>query len=65
MEPSLPHCLVLFSFGAFPLVLMLIVSAIIGMVNPTDGTQEKRLFPYGLSFLFKDYGLWIHFLTFL
>lgn len=63
MEQYLPHCMVLYFFGSFPLFLMLMVSAVVGMVNPIDGIQENRSSPYGLPFLSKDHGFWIHFLA--
>lgn len=52
-------------FGSFPLFLMLMVSAIVGMVNPIHDIQENRWSPYGLPFLSKDQGFWIPFLAIL
>lgn len=63
MEPCLPHCLVLYFFGSFPLFLMLMVSAIVSMINSIDDIQENRLSPYGLQFLSEDQGFWFLFLA--
>lgn len=59
---SFSHCLALYFFGSPHLSLILMMSAIIGVVNPID-FQEKRLCPYGLSFFSKYYGFGIYFLA--
>lgn len=55
VEPQLPHYLVLDFFVClfFTHVFDAHGVGIIGMVNPTDDIQEKRLFPYLITFFHR------------